>query len=125
VLQDWPQECLQPVTNTAGFDDIVSEVAQFVAQRLRFLNTLKITFLGLNDSLSSTREMEVISPQIYLAPLLDVRPIAWVQFMLQAELTKSHLKLRDNVAGFFGMGGKGNNSTESCRFVYEGTSNLT
>jgi len=37
--------------------------------------------------------MDVKAPQPYLAPLLDVSPLAWVQFILLAELTKSHLKL--------------------------------
>jgi len=31
----------------------------------------------------------------------------------------------DNVSGFFNMGGQRNNSTAACRFVYDGTSNLT
>jgi len=48
--------------------------------------------LVLNDSLSSTRETEIIAPQPYLAPLLHLRPLAWVQFILPAELTNSHLK---------------------------------
>jgi len=91
VLQDWPQEWVRPATNITGFDDIISEVAQFESQRLGFLHKLKITLLGLNESLSSTRETEIIAPQPYLAPLLEVRPLAWVQFILPAELTNSHL----------------------------------
>ena len=58
VLRDWSQEWFQPETNTAGLDDIVSEVALFESQRLGFLQ-LKITLLGLNDIPSNTREMEI------------------------------------------------------------------
>ena len=93
ILRNWPQEWLRPETSTAGFDDIISEIAQFESQGLGFLHTLKFTLLGLYDSLSSTREMEFAASHPYLAPLLDVRPIAWVQFILPAELTHSHLKL--------------------------------
>jgi len=40
MLLSWPQEWLWPEICTEGFDDIISEIAQFESQRLGFLFTL-------------------------------------------------------------------------------------
>jgi len=74
MLLSWPQEWLRLDTHTTGFDDIISEIAQFESQCLGFLLTLKITLLGIYDRLSSTRTIETAEPQPHLAPFLEMRP---------------------------------------------------
>jgi len=104
MLPSWPQEWLQPETCTAGFDVIISKIAQFESQRLGFLLTLKSTLLRIYDKLSNTRPTETAEPQLYLAPFLDMRPpLKWIQFILPAELTHSLLK-STTVHDTFGLG---------------------
>jgi len=58
MLLSWPLECLRPETCTTGFEDIISEIAQFESQRLGFLFTLKSTLLQIHDKLSNTLKIE-------------------------------------------------------------------
>ena len=93
MLLSWPQECLRLETCTAGFADIISEIAQFESQRLGFMFTLKSTLLEIYNRLLSTQKLETEKPQPNLAPFLDMRlTLKWVQFILPAEFTYSLLK---------------------------------
>ena len=51
MLPNWLQEWLRPETCTTGFNDIISEIAQFESQRLVFLFTLKKALLKMYDRL--------------------------------------------------------------------------
>ena len=94
MLRSWPQEGLRPETCTVGFEDIISEIAQFESQRLGILFTLKSILLEIHDELSSTPNIEIAEPQPHLAPFLDMRPpLKWGQLILPAALTHSLLKL--------------------------------
>ena len=86
ILLSWPQAGLRQETCTAGFEDIISEIAQFESQRLGFLFTLNSTLSEIRDKLSSRPKIEIAEPQPHLAPFLDMRPpIKWGQRMLPAE----------------------------------------
>jgi len=92
ILLSWPQEWFRTETCTAGFEDIISEIAQFESQRLVFLFTLKSTLLEIYDKLSSTLKIEIAEPQPHLDPFLDMRPpLKWGQLILPSELTHSLL----------------------------------
>jgi len=93
MLLSWPQEGLRLETCTPGFEDIISEIAQFESQRLGFLFPLNSTLLEIHDKFSSTTKIEIAEPQSHLAPFLDMRPpLKWWQLILPAELTHSLLK---------------------------------
>jgi len=102
MLLSWPQEGLRLETCTPGFEDIISEIAQFESQRLGFLFPLNSTLLEIHDKFSSTPKIENAEPQSHLAPFLDMRPpLKWWQLILPAELTHSLLKsttLHDHLA---------------------------
>jgi len=94
MLPNWPQEWLRPETCTAGFDDIISEIAKFESQRLGFLFTLKNTLLRMHDRLlTRALKPELEEPPPNLTPVLDMKlTLNCLQFILPAKLTYSLLK---------------------------------